>query len=124
MPQASAGATGGPFVLPDRIVKPQRHDTLHKLMRSLVAHGLPFDAALTVCLIANRDHCHPPIADDDDLTRFLRRAYQQKDRADFVRAPKTGWDLAGRLLDLGLSVDVILDAVRTVTPDFDPETSA
>jgi hypothetical protein len=57
------------------------------------------------------------------LGAFLSRAYKQKDRADFVRAPKTGWTLAGSLLEIGVPVDVVIAAVRSVTPDFDPETS-
>jgi hypothetical protein len=129
-PKVSVGGTGGPFVLPEAIVEPCRHETLHKLMRSLVANGVPFAGALTVCRMENRTRCHPPLKDnaldegiDNTLDVFLRRAYKQKDRADFVRSPKTGWALAGGLLELGLSVEAALAAVRSISPDFDPETS-
>jgi hypothetical protein len=90
-------------------------------MRSLVARGVPLEGALAACHIENRAKCHPPLEANEKLDRFLRRAYQQKDRADFVRTPQTGWDLAAALLDVGLSVDATLAAVRSVTPDFDPE---
>jgi len=126
----SAAPDGGPFVLPEVIAEKFRHKTLHSLMRALVAHGVPLEGALAVCRRVNRDRCHPPLVDNpldddigDDLGKFLRRAYKQKDRADFVRAPKTGWLLASSLLEIGLSVDVALVAVRSLDPTFNPETT-
>jgi hypothetical protein len=123
-PQASAATNDGSFGLLDVISKNERHETLHRLMRSLVANGVPLDGALKTCRMVNRDRCRPPLDDLDDLERFLRRAYHQKDRADFVRAPKTGWELAGSLCAIGLPVNVVLVAVRSVTPDFDPNGTA
>ena len=123
-PQASVEGTGGTFVLPEAIVEPYRRKTMHALMRALVAHGMGLDGATEVCYAVNRTRCDPPLdVETTKLGEFLRRAYKQKDRADFVRAPKTGWLLAAALLELGLSVPVTLVAVRSITPDFDPETS-
>jgi hypothetical protein len=34
---------------------------------------------------------------------------------------KTGWELCGSLIEVGLSAEAALVAVRSVTPDFDPE---
>ena len=121
-PLAARGSSDGqPLTLPEVVSESERHETLHKIMRSLVARGVPLDGALAACRIENRAKCHPPLEADEKLDRFLRRAYQQKDRADFVRTPQTGWELAGGLLEIGLSVDATLAAVRAVTPDFDPE---
>lgn len=123
-PHATTGGTGVPFVLPEVIFPKFRHDTLHKLMRALVAHGLGLDGAREVCYAVNRTHCRPPLDEKaTHLDKFLTRAFDQRDRADFVRAPKTGWELAGALLEIGLSVDTTIAAVRSVTPDFDPEIS-
>ena len=48
-------------------------------------------------------------------------------RSIFRRAgksrPKTGWELAGALCAIGLSVEAVIVAVKSVTPDFDPETT-
>ncbi len=120
-PPTTSGSSGSgePFVLPETIV--ERHPTLHKLMRALVAHGVPLEGALQTCAAVNRDRCRPPLDDLNELDGFLRRAYRQKDRGNFVRSPKTGWDLAGSLVEIGLPIDAVLVAVRSVTPDFDPE---
>jgi hypothetical protein len=123
-PEARGSVDGQPLTLPPIVSDGERHETLHKIMRSLVARCVPLEGALAACHIENRSRCKPPLKDLNSLDRFLRRAYQQKDRADFVRTPQTGWELAGALLDVGLSVDAALVAVRAVTPDFDPETSA
>jgi len=123
-PLAARGSSDGqPLVIPDVVCDGERHETLHKIMRSLVAHGVPLEGALKTCYAANLAKCRPPLEQTDALEKFLRRAYRQKDRADFVRAPKTGWALAGALLDVGLSVDAALVAVRSIDPAFDPETS-
>jgi hypothetical protein len=129
-PSASTNGNGNPFVLPEVIVEKTRHDTLHGLMHSLVSHGVPFKGALAVCRSVNRDRCRPSLADrpldkdvDRELGDFLRRAYHQKDRADFVRAPKEGWGLAAALLEIGLPVNLALVAVKSIDPTFDPETS-
>jgi hypothetical protein len=124
-PEARGSADGEPLVLPEAVSAGERHETLHKIMRSLVAHGVPLDGALKTCYAENRAKCRPPLPEDNTLDAFLRRAYHQKDRADFVRSPKTeGWLLAGSLLETGLSIDAILVAVRSIDPAFDPETSA
>ncbi|HXG72596.1 MAG TPA: bifunctional DNA primase/polymerase [Gemmatimonadaceae bacterium] len=112
------------LVLPEGVFGGERHAMLHRVMRSLVAHGVPLEGAIETCLITNREHCRPPLEDLHELDGFLRRAFFQRDRADFVRAPKTGWVLAGALIEVGLSVEASLVAVRSITPDFDPETSA
>jgi hypothetical protein len=122
-PPASSVATGGPFRLAAVITEKERHDTLHRLMRTLVAHGVPLDGALAVCHAENQSRCRPPLRDLHELDRFLRRAYHQKDRGNFTRSPKTGWDLAGSLLEIGLSVERVLDAVRSIDPTFDPEST-
>lgn len=120
--QVSVGGTGGPLVLPASILK-QRHEAIHKIMRCLVAHGVPLDGAMKVCRIENKTKCSPPLTDKELNDAFLRRAYHQKDRADFVRSPQTGWELAGSLCAVGLSVEAVLVAVRSIDPTFDPETS-
>jgi hypothetical protein len=122
-PEARGSANGAPLVLPEHVFEQERHETLHRIMRSLVAHGVPLDGALKACLLENQSRCRPPLTDLHELDGYLRRAYYQKDRADFTRSPKTGWALAGALIDVGLSVDAALVAVRSITPDFDPETS-
>jgi Bifunctional DNA primase/polymerase, N-terminal len=119
----AASSDGQPLTLPEIINEKERHETLHKLMRSLAAHGVPLEGALKTCAAANLAKCRPPLEANENLDRFLRRAYQQRDRADFVRAPKRGWDLAGSLLDVGLPIDAVLVAVRSIDPTFDPETS-
>lgn len=117
---ARGSGDGQPLVLPESVRAGERHETLHRIMRSLVAHGVPLDGAMATCRSENRVRCCPPLTDTELDDAFLRRAYQQKDRADFVRTPKTGWDLCGSLIDIGLSVESALVAVRSVTPDFDP----
>jgi hypothetical protein len=113
----------GPFVLPEVIVEATRHDTLHKLIRSLAAHGVPLDGALMVCYAINRTRCRPPLKENRDLKSYLGRAYRQKDRTDFVRAPKTGLYLAGTLLEIGLPIDLTEAAVKSLDPAFDWESS-
>jgi hypothetical protein len=121
-PHATVGQASASLVLPDVIVEPFRRATLHKLMRSLVANGVPLGAAKDVCFAINRARCRPPVdVDATGLDAFLERAYRQKDRDKFVRAPKVGWELAGSLCAIGLPVDLVVAAVRSVTPDFDPE---
>ena len=117
-------AAGEPLVLPEVIRESERHELLHKLVRSLAAHGVPLDAAIAVCLLENRTRCRPPVTDLKELDDYLRRGYRKKDRQGFVRSPKTGWELAGTLVEIGLSVEAVIQAVRAVTPDFDPEASA
>jgi len=122
-PLEARGSSGGQsLTLPEAVDAGERHEMLHKVMRSLAAHGVPLEGALTTCYAANRAKCHPPL-EETKLDRFLRRAYHQKDRADFVRSPKRGWDLAASLFDVGLPVDAVLVAVRSIDPAFDPETS-
>ena len=119
-PFARGSSDGQPLLLPETIHASERHETLHRVMRSLVARCVPLDGALAACHLENLAKCRPPLDDHDELDRFLRRAYEQKDRADFVRTPQTAWDLAGGLIEIGLSVEATLVAVRSVTPDFDP----
>lgn len=121
---------GTALVLPDIITEKCRHDMLHKLMRSLAAHGVPCDVALHACRAVNATRCRPPLPDaalDRDVGRelgtFLRRAYRQKDRANFTRTPKQGWALAGALLTLGLGVVEAVTVVQAIDPMFDPESS-
>ena len=123
-PHAPADAGDGPFALPEVIVEPFRRTTLHQLMRSLAAHGVPLGGALDVCYAVNRERCRPTLdVEATKLRAFLERAWRQKDRDGFVRAPKTGWSLAAALLEIGLTVDVTLAAVRSTDPTFDPETA-
>ena len=121
---ARGSSAGQPLVLPEAVFVQERHATLHKIMRSLAARGVPLDGALAACRIENRAKCRPPLGVNENLDRFLKRAYAQKDRADFVRTPQTGWALVGGLLETGLSVDAALAAVRSIDPTFDPEASA
>jgi hypothetical protein len=122
-PETRGSANGAPLVLPEVVCESERHETLHKIMRSLAARGVPLEGALAACHLENRSRCRPPLTDLHELDSFLRRAYWQKDRADFVRTPQTGWALSGALLEVGLSVDAALIAVRSIDPAFDPETS-
>ena len=119
-PLARGSSDGQPLLLPETIHASERHETLHKVMRSLVARCVPLDGALAACHLENLAKCRPPLENHDELDRFLRRAYEQKDRADFARTPQTAWDLVGGLIEIGLSVEATLVAVRSVTPDFDP----
>ncbi len=122
-PGASSGRSSGvPFRLPDTLsaLKKERHETLRLLMRSLQAHGVSVDAAVKACEAENTARCQPPI-EDRSLESYLRRASTYADASNFTRSPKTGWELAGALLEVGLSVDAVIVAVRSVTPDFDPE---
>ena len=100
-----------------------RHDLLHKLMRALAAHGVPLAGAITVCRLVNRNRCSPPLVVDDELGKFLTRAYYQQDRADFVRTPKTGFLLGGCLLEMGLDVEAALIAIKSLDPLFDGSVS-
>ena len=45
----------------------------------------------------------------------------QHDRAGFIRTPKVGWDLGGALIEIDVSIESTLIAVRAVSPDFDPQ---
>jgi hypothetical protein len=51
--------TGQPLVLPPAVCNGERHHTLHKIMRSLVAHGVPLEGAIATCRIENREKCAP-----------------------------------------------------------------
>ena len=65
-------APGQPLALPEAVFKQERHDTLHKIIRSLAARGVPLDAALAVCRLENLTRCRPPLADnplDKDIDR-------------------------------------------------------
>ncbi len=123
-PRDDESVGGQPLRLSSTVVANERHATLHKIMRSMVARGVPIDGAVDACRAENLARCRPPLQDSKDLDRFLRRAYRQQDRAGFVRTPRTGWDLAGSLVEIGLSIDAVLVAVRSLDPTFDPETSA
>jgi hypothetical protein len=112
--------TGDGYAVPEALCQSERHDGLYRIMRSLAARGVPLDGALAACRVENRTRCQPPLPDDRDLDSYLRRAYHQSDTAGFTRTPQTGWELAGGLLEIGLSVDATLVAVRSITPDFDP----
>jgi hypothetical protein len=119
-PLAERGSVGGqPLRLSSTVAASERHATLHRVMRSLAARGVPIDGAVDACLAENLAKCRPPLK-DRDLDKFLRRAYRQPDRADFERTPQTGWDLCAGLIEIGLSPEASLVAVRSVTPDFDP----
>ena len=123
-PFADRGSgSGDPLKLPEAVHQSERHGTLHKVMRSLAARGVPLEGALAACRMENMLKCRPPLKDDHALTNYLTRAYKQKDRANFTRTPQTGWVLAANLVDVGLSVDAALIAVRSVDPTFDPEVS-
>jgi hypothetical protein len=108
------------YVVPDMLCENERHYGLYQLMRSLAARGVPVDGALAACYIENAKRCRPPLTDLRELDGYLRRAYHRRDSADFVRSADTGWVLAGSLLEIGLSVEATLAAVRSVSPDFDP----
>jgi hypothetical protein len=115
------GSDDGPLILPDVIVTNTRHLTLHALMRSLAARGVPEEAAVKVCKLENVAKCRPQLADDEDLRRFLTRAYRQRDTADFECEEQDAWELFGNLFDIGVSMEAVLVACRAVDADFDPE---
>jgi hypothetical protein len=113
-------ASGVPLHLPETIVAGARHELMRNLMRSLQARGVGLDGALAACHLENLSKCRPPL-DRDALDGYLRRVAGLPDRPTFTRTPQTGWELAGSLIDVGLSVAAVLAAVRSVTPGFDPE---
>ena len=120
-PRRGTRESGVPFHLPSHLsgeIK-ERHETLRLLLRALQAHGVGIDAAIEVCLLENTARCRPPLP-AKEVKSYLRRAADYADRPNFVRTPKTGWSLAGSLIEIGLSVESTLLAVHSVTPDFDP----
>jgi hypothetical protein len=116
-----SGNEGASFRVPEEIAasSKERHETLRKLLRSLQSHGVPLDAIVKVCKMENVAKCRPPLP-DAEVQSYLERVSQYKDRAGFERNPKAGWELARKLVALELSVEAVLVAVRSVTPDFDP----
>lgn len=119
---------GAPYKLPPVIKAGERHDEMFKLCRSLMARGVPLQAALDACYAVNLTNCVPPL-DKQILYKFLRRVEHHQDRHGFQRpsvpfsgdAQQAGWDLAGGLLEIELPVDRVLTIVRSVVPAFDPE---
>lgn len=53
------------FVMPDKIGKGQRNDTIYKLACSLQAKGLPDSVILTACSASNLEQCNPPLSDEE-----------------------------------------------------------
>jgi hypothetical protein len=116
----SGTPSGQPLRIPERVITSERHATMRDLMRSLQARGVPLAGALAACHLENRTKCHPPLA-TRELDAYLRRVAQLPDRPGFNRTVQTGWVLAGSLLEIGVSVEATILAVRSVTPDFNPE---
>jgi hypothetical protein len=114
------GGGGGPLRLPDVVPTGDRHAMMRDLLRSMQARGVPLDGALAACHCENANRCHPPLP-RADLDVYLRRVWRLPDRSGFERHPQEGWELAGALLEVGMSVDATLIAVQSVTPDFNPE---
>ena len=93
------------------------------LLRSLQAHGLALKDAIAVCKDVNRTRCAERLGDKD--WRVISGASaRMRYWPTFVRSPKSGWDLAAALLELGLSPDAALVAVRSVTPEASTRRSA
>jgi hypothetical protein len=81
-----AGERGEPFSMPDRIdaggdghVGTSRHETFFRWTRSWKASGFTIDEVLAVLLEANRCITHPPL-EEDHLTRYIARCFNQEDR--------------------------------------------
>jgi hypothetical protein len=122
-PPSERGSTNGqPLVVPDVLDIQERHVMLHKIMRSLVARGVPIEGALNACYAENRAKCRPPLEKNTKLEKFLRRAYCQKDTPGFERpaTPATALELFGSLFAIGLSVEAVLAACQALDPTFDP----
>ena len=119
------GGSNKRFQLPETLTAGDRHAGLRDLMRSMQARGVPLEGALLACRWENANRCKPALDWKlSGLEAYLRRVWHMADRPDFERHPQEGWELAGSLLEVGMSVDAILIAVRSVTPDFDPEAVA
>lgn len=119
----TARGSGDGCVVPEALFESERHYGLYRIIRSLVARGVPLDGALAACHIENRAKCRPPLANRNELDGYLRRAYHQSDTAGFIRTSATAWELFGGLCEIGLSTDAVMAACRSVDPTFDPNES-
>ena len=53
------------FVMPDKVAKGKRNDTIYKLACSLQSRGLPDSVILTTCRATNDETCEPPLSDEE-----------------------------------------------------------
>lgn len=79
------GAISKPFHLPDKIPAGDRHEVLHKLLRSQKARGISFEAAKATIEIENRDRCDPPLPEKD---LEVQRWWDEPDRPGFREKPR------------------------------------
>lgn len=121
---STSGGSGQPFHMPASATGEhhERRPMFRDMTRCMQSHGVTEDGCKEACRIENLRLCKPP-HDDAVVNAYVSRVFHLADRPGWVRHPKTGWELAGSLCDVGLSVKAVLAAVRSVTPDFDPEVS-
>ncbi len=112
-----------PYTIPPAIFAGERHDQMFRLMRSLQARGVDPEGARAACHVENRAKCCP-LLDEDELDRYLCRIAGYGDQPGFIRTSQSAWDLFGGLCEIGLSIEAVLTACRSVNPDFDPDRAA
>lgn len=119
-PPAMRGSSeGAPYVLPERVSAGERHDQMFRLLRSMLARGVETQAAIRVCHGENILVCQPPI-DRDELERYLQRVAKHPDKNGFERLGLLEWDLAAGLVEIGIETNFVVEAVKSVSPYFDP----
>ena len=122
-------ADGQPLILPPAIHAGERHDLLFKLMRSLQARGVAdVEQILTILKAENKAKCVPPL-DEGELTRYIRRVARYKDRPEFTRQEildpeESGAELAGELIEIGVSPAAAVEAAKAIDVKFDPTGAA
>lgn len=82
VPAEVAPTASKSFSLPEKIGSGTRHDVIRRLLRSLKARGISFEAATAACEIENRDRCDPPLAKKD---LEYKRWWDEPDRPDFQK---------------------------------------
>lgn len=61
------------FVMPDKVGKGQRNDTIYKLACSLQSRGLSDRIIMNTCLDSNEEQCDPPL-DEDEVKKIVESA--------------------------------------------------
>jgi hypothetical protein len=117
--ESRGSASGQSFALSEFVEAGERHDEMWKLLRSLMARTVPAEVAISVCQIENLERCRPPIP-TNELTTYLRRVSKQPHTMEFG-PPLQGWDLVGRLFEVGLSRTSVRIVAKSLDPDFDPD---
>jgi predicted P-loop ATPase len=80
-------ASKPPFTIPTDIPAGDRHDVLHRFLRSQKARKVSLAVALAGCRQLNTDQCKPPIP-DAELTEYLTRIWEEDDGPKFKELSK------------------------------------